>query len=89
MTIALMAAPVSLTMKRISKWRILGERLVKLKDGESIVLESECDLAEEARKIRHGLNGIKTYVLIRRTVKVVDRKIVITRVGTWQKRGGF
>lgn len=77
-------------MKRISKWRILGEHLAKLKDGESIVLEAESnDPAEEASKIRHGLDGIRTYALIRRTVKVVDGKIVITRVGTWHKLGGF
>jgi hypothetical protein len=77
-----------MTVKRISKWRILGERVAKLKDGESIVLECEGDLTEEARKIRHGLDGIRTYALIRRTVKVVDGKIVITRVGTWHKLGG-
>jgi hypothetical protein len=78
-----------MTVKRISKWRLLGERLAKLKDGESIDLESEGDLAEEASKIRHGLDDIRTYALIRRTVKVVDRKIVITRVRTWQKRSGL
>ncbi len=70
-------------MKPIAKWRSLGERLAKLKDGESIILEREGNLAEEARKIRNGLNGIKACTLVRRTVKVVNGKIVVTRVGTW------
>ena len=46
----------------------LGERVAKLKDGESIVLECEGNLAEEARKIRNGLNGITACVLVRRSV---------------------
>jgi hypothetical protein len=70
-------------MKPTPKWRSLGERVAKLKDGESIVLNREGDLIEEARKIRNGLNGIKACYLVRRTVKVVDGKIVITRVGMW------
>ena len=70
-------------MKRRAKWRSLGQRLAKLKDGESIVLEREGDLTEEARKIRSGLNGIRACMLVRRTVKVVGGKIVITRVGSW------
>jgi len=70
-------------MKRTPKWRSLGERVAKLKDGECIVLESKGDLIEEARKIRNGLNGIRACYLVRRTVKVVDGKIVITRVGAW------
>ena len=57
--------------------------MAKLKDGESFVLERKGDLVEEARKIRNGLHGIGACVLVRRTVKVVDGKIVITRVGTW------
>lgn len=70
-------------MKRKPKWRSLGERVAKLKQGESIVLEREGDLTEEARKIRNGLNGIRACSLVRRTVKVTEGKIVITRVGTW------
>lgn len=70
-------------MKPTPKWRSLGERVAKLKDGESIVLNREGDLIEEARKIRNGLNGIKACCLVRRTVKVMEGKIVITRVGTW------
>jgi hypothetical protein len=70
-------------MKQTSKWRSLGERVAKLKDGQSLVLNREGDLIEEARKIRNGLNGISACRLVRRTVKVVDEKIVITRVGTW------
>jgi hypothetical protein len=70
-------------MKQTSKWRGLGERVAKLKDGQSLVLNREGDLIEEARKIRNGLNGISACRLVRRTVKVVDEKIVITRVGTW------
>jgi hypothetical protein len=71
------------SMKPPPKWRSLGERVAKLKDGESLVLNREGNLIEEARKIRNGLNGIKACSLVRRTVKVVDGKIVITRVGTW------
>ena len=70
-------------MKHTPKWRALGERVAKLKDGERLVLERKGDLTEEARKIRNGLNGINACRLVRRTVKVVDGKIVITRVGTW------
>ena len=66
-----------------SKWGRLGRRAAKLKDGESIVLDRRGDLVEEARRIRNGLNGIRACTLVRRTVKVVDGKIVITRVGTW------
>lgn len=66
-----------------SKWGRLGRRVAKLKDGESIVLERRGDLVEEARRIRNGLNGIRACTLVRRTVKVVAGKIVITRVGTW------
>jgi hypothetical protein len=67
----------------------LGERVEKLKDGESIVLEPEGDLTEEARKIRNGLHNIRACILVRRTVRVVDGKIVITRVGTWRPLGAF
>jgi len=70
-------------MKRVPKWRSLGERVAKLRDGESLVLKRTGDLIEEARKIRNGLNGIGACRMVRRTVKVVDGKIVITRVGTW------
>lgn len=69
--------------KRTSKWGDLGRRVAKLKHGESIVLEGDGDLVEEARRIRNGLNGISACTLVRRSVKVVDGKIVITSVGTW------
>jgi hypothetical protein len=62
--------------------------VARLKDGESIVLEPEGDLTEAASKIRSGLNGIRR-LLVRRTVKVVDGKIVITHVGTWPMLGAF
>jgi hypothetical protein len=71
-----------MTVKPTSKWGSLGERVAKLKDGESIVLEREGDLTKQARKIRNGLNGTKACYLVRRTVKVAGGKIVITRVGT-------
>ena len=70
-------------MKPTPKWRGLGERIAKLKDGESIVLEPGGDLTEEARKIRNGLHGISACIMVRSSVKVIDGKIVITRVGTW------
>jgi hypothetical protein len=76
-------------VKRTSKWVSLSARVAKLKDGESIVLEPEGDLSEEARKIRSGLRGVRACVLIRRSVKVVDGKIVITHVGTWPMLGAF
>ena len=63
--------------------------MVKLKDGESIILECEGDLTEEARKIRSGLNGIGACRSVRRTVRVVDGKIVITHVGTWPMLSAF
>ena len=68
-------------MKRTSKWQSLAEQVVKLNAGESIVLVPEGNPAEEARKIRNGLNGVAACTLIERTVKVVNRKIVITRLG--------
>ena len=76
-------------MKPTSKWKSLGERVAKLKDGESIVLEPEGDAAEVANKIRSGLNGIRACRLVRRNVRVVDGKIVITHVGTWPMLGAF
>ena len=75
-----LARELSTTMKRTSKWRSLGEQVAKLNDGESIVLAPEGNLAEEARKIRSGLNGIAACILVQRTVKVVDGKVVITRI---------
>jgi hypothetical protein len=69
-------------MKHASRWQSLGEQVVKLKDGESIVLAPEGNPAEEARRIRNGLNGISACILVQRTVKVVDGKVVITRLGT-------
>jgi hypothetical protein len=75
--------------KRTLKWGSLGERVAKLEDGESIVLEIDGDPAVEAQKIRSGLNGIRACVLVQRRVRVVDGKIVITRVGTWRALGAF
>ena len=77
-----------MTVKPTSKWGSLGLRVANLKDGESIVLEREGDLTEEARKIHDGLNGIRACDLVRRTVKVVGGKIVITRMGTRRTLGG-
>jgi hypothetical protein len=74
-------------VKNTSKWASLGERVAKLKDGESIVLEPEGDPTVEASKIRSGLNGRN--LLIRRSVKVVDGKIVITDVGIWPMLSAF
>ena len=78
-----------MTVKHPSKWGSLGDRVAKLKDGESIVIQHEGNLTEEARKIRNGLNGIAACILVRRVVRVVDGKIVITRVGTWPTLGGY
>jgi hypothetical protein len=76
-------------VKPVSKWGDLGRRVAKLKDGESIVLECEGDLTQEALKIRNGLHGIAACILVRRTVKVGEGKIVITRVGTWSTLGSL
>jgi hypothetical protein len=76
-------------LTRTSKWRSLGERVAQLKDGESIVLEPEGDVTEEASKIRCGLNGLRACRLVRRNVRVVDGKIVITHVGTWPSLSAF
>ena len=78
-----------MTLKPTSKWESLSERVSELKDGESIVLECEGDLTEEVRKICKCLNGIGACALVRRTVKIVGGKIVITRVGTRRTLGGF
>jgi hypothetical protein len=69
-------------MKHQSKWQSLGERVAKLKAGESIVLDSAGDTVEEARKIRNGLYYVRDCSLVRRTVRVVEGKIVIKRLGT-------
>jgi hypothetical protein len=85
-------------MKRHSKypkWRRLGLRVARLKDGEHITLD-RCPLTKQplkdmapevlfilARQIRGGLNGINACTLVRRTVKVHEGKIVITRTGSW------
>ena len=76
-----------MTVKPTSKWGSLGRHVANLKDGESIVLEYEGNLTEEARKIRNGLNGIAACLLVQRSVKVVEGKIVITRVGAWPTLG--
>ena len=65
-------------MRRTSKWASLGERVAKLKDGESVVAEPEGDLTEEARNVRSGLNRLRACRTVRRSVKIVDGKIVIT-----------
>jgi hypothetical protein len=48
-----------MTVKHTSKWESLGERVARLKDGESIILELEGALADEAREIASGLKGIR------------------------------
>jgi len=77
------------------KWRRLGLRVARLKDGERITLDC-CPLTKQplkamapealiilARQIRGGLNGINACSLVRRTVKVHEGRIVITRTGAW------
>ena len=76
------------TVKRATKWGSLCERVVKLQDGESIVLDCDGNAAE-GHKVRNGLNGIMACDLVRRSVKTVDGKIVITRVGTRRTLSGF
>ena len=72
-----------------SRWCSLGERVANLKDGESIVVEPDGDPTEQARKIRNGLNGVRNCRSVRRTVKIVGGKIVITRVGIWPMLSAF
>jgi hypothetical protein len=78
-----------ITVKRTSKWGSLGERVAKLKDGESIVIEPEGDVAEEVRKIRSGLNCIRACRTVRHSVKIVDGKIVISRLENWPNLSAF
>ena len=75
--------------KGISKWKSLGEQVAKLKEGESIILEPAGDPAQEASKVRSGLNGVRACRLVRRAVQVVDGKIVITRIGSWPMLSAF
>jgi hypothetical protein len=72
-----------------SKWANLGEQVAKLRDGESIVLEAMGDPTEEASKIRSGLNSTRACCSVRRRVKVVNERIVITRVGNWPSLTAF
>jgi len=76
-------------LARKSKWASLGERVAKLQDGESIVLRCEGDVTEEALKIRRSLNISRVCRLFRRSVKVEDGKIVITRKGVWPALSAF
>lgn len=79
--------------KKQFKWRRLGRRVAKLKDGESIVLhcKSRETIYDEARAIRGGLNGINACLYTRRSVRVEyshankapTGRIIIKRVGTW------
>jgi len=79
------------------KWRRLGLRVARLKDGEGITLD-RCPLTKQplkamapdalfvlARQIRGGLNGINACSLVRRTVKVQGARIVVTRTGSWMR----
>jgi hypothetical protein len=75
--------------KGSSKWQSLGERVAKLKEGESIVLEPAGDAAQEASKVRSGLNGVRACRMVRRAVQVVGGKIVITRIGSWPMLSAF
>ena len=77
-----------MSVKPTSKWGSLGLRVANLKDGESLVLEREGDPTEEVRKIRSGLNRIAACTSVRRTIRVVEGKIVITRVGIWRRPSG-
>jgi hypothetical protein len=74
--------------KRTSRWTSLCERIAKLQENESIVLECEGDPTEEVRKIRSGLNRMAAFRSVRRTIRVVEGKIVITRVGIWRRPPG-
>jgi len=75
--------------RRTSKWGSLGERVAKLKEGESIILEPEGEPTAEACKIRSGLNGVRACRLVRRAVQVVKGRIVITRFGNWPMLSAF
>jgi len=72
-----------------SKWASLAERVAKLQDGESIALQAEGDLTEVAGKIRRALNGVRACRSVRRSVRVVDGKIVIRREGLWPALSAF
>jgi hypothetical protein len=74
--------------KHTSKWTSLCNRIAKLREGESIVLEHEGDPTEEVQRIRSGLNRVRSCTSIRRTIRVVEGKIVITRMGMWRRPPG-
>lgn len=75
--------------KGTSKWGSLAERVANLKEGESIILEPQGDPAEQANKVRSGLNGARACRMVRRAVQVVDGKVVITRLGSWPMLSAF
>ncbi|PYU20888.1 MAG: hypothetical protein DMG32_21565 [Acidobacteria bacterium] len=70
-----------MNQKPPSKWQSIGQRLAQCKDGEYIVVEPEGDVDQEARKLRCRLDRIAVCRLIRRSVKIVDGKIIVTRLG--------
>ena len=70
-----------MNQKPPSKWQSIGQRLAQCKDGEYIVVEPEGDVDKEARKLRCRLDRIAVCRLIRRSVKIVDGKIIVTRLG--------
>jgi hypothetical protein len=66
--------------KPLSKWQSIGQRLAQAKDGEYLVVDQEGAADPFARKLRNRLGGIAACRLVQRSVKIVDGKIVVTRL---------
>ena len=67
--------------KPLSQWQSIGQRLAQAKDGEYTVVDPEGAADPFARKLRSRLKSIAACRLIRHSVKIVDGKIVVTRLG--------
>jgi hypothetical protein len=67
--------------KPLSKWQSIGQRLGQCRDGEYIVVDPEGDPDKFARALRNRLTGIAACKLIRRSVRNVEGKIIVTRLG--------
>jgi hypothetical protein len=67
--------------KPLSKWQSIGARLAQCKDGEYIVVDPGGDPDKLARTLRNRLRGIAACKFIRHSVRIVEGKIIVTRLG--------
>ena len=59
--------------KPLSKWQSIGQRLAQCKDGEQVIVDTEGDADQFARKLRNRLRGIAACKFIRHSV--VERRL--------------